>query len=286
MQMTEHRAGAISELRHDPVLDKWVIISPARGKRPTDFKSHPKPQQSQGPCAFCLHHEHECAPELFRIPEGTWDWRVRVIKNLYPALSMDPDSGMEFADKTSDSEGLHSLHYSLNGFGSHDVVVETPDHSTPLASLPASRIHDILLAYKKRVQQLSSNEHIKYVQVFKNHGDSAGASMRHSHSQIIALPMVPINAARRLSNAKEYFTRTQKCNLCEFLSHGIQSGSLLIDESPHFISFVPYAASYPFETWIAPREHASHYEGIDDEKGAISVHLYTSIIFYTHSYRL
>lgn len=255
-------ATGCSEMRHDPILDKWVIISPARGKRPTDFKSSTDPSnfQSQGPCAFCLNHEHECAPEIFRIPEGTSAWMVRVIKNLYPALSMDHES-TQFSHRSP-----NQLHITLTGFGSHDVVIETPEHSMTLANMPESSILRVLIAYKVRVQQLASNEIIKYIQVFKNHGVTAGASMRHSHSQIIGLPIVPTNVERRLNNAREYFNRTGKCNLCECLSREIQSRCRFIEESAHFIAFVPYAASLPFETWIAPKEHASHYQEIKDEQ--------------------
>ncbi|XP_057824734.2 ADP-glucose phosphorylase isoform X4 [Cryptomeria japonica] len=219
-----------SELRHDSILNKWVIISPARGKRPSDFKSTVNTSnQSAGPCPFCLHHEHECAPEIFRIPENVSEWKVRVIKNLYPAVSMENREKEPHIDSCADT---------LPGFGSHDVIIETPDHAMTLAIMPDLNIFDVLCAYRTRIQQLAGNLHIKYIQVFKNHGETAGASMKHSHSQIIALPIVPSNVVTRLNNAKEYFTRTMKCNL----------------------------SSFPFETWIAPKEHASRYEQIEDEQ--------------------
>ncbi|XP_057824732.2 ADP-glucose phosphorylase isoform X2 [Cryptomeria japonica] len=221
-----------SELRHDSILNKWVIISPARGKRPSDFKSTVNTSnQSAGPCPFCLHHEHECAPEIFRIPENVSEWKVRVIKNLYPAVSMENREKEPHIDSCADT---------LPGFGSHDVIIETPDHAMTLAIMPDLNIFDVLCAYRTRIQQLAGNLHIKYIQVFKNHGETAGASMKHSHSQIIALPIVPSNVVTRLNNAKEYFTRTMKCNL----------------------------SSFPFETWIAPKEHASRYEQIEDEQDA------------------
>ena len=90
--------------------------------------------------------------------------------------------------------------------------------------------------------------------------------MRHSHSQIIGLPIVPITVECRLNNAMDCFIRTSKCNLCECLSKEIQSRCRFIEESTHFIAFVPYAASLPFETWIAPKDHASHYQEIEDEQ--------------------
>lgn len=105
------------------------------------------------------------------------------------------------------------------------------------------------------------------IQVFKNYGATAGASLSHSHSQIIGLPIVPPMVSTRLDSMKEYFDRTGKCGLCD-----IQLKKILIDESSHFYAIVPFAASYPFEIWIVPRKHASHFHEIDDER--VTSHFY------------
>jgi len=99
------------------------------------------------------------------------------------------------------------------------------------------------------------------MQVFKNHGASAGASMSHSHSQIIALPIIPPSLSTRLTAMKEHFDQTGKCILCE-----VPPKELLIHESRHFISIVPFAATYAFEIWIIPRHHSAHFHHIDKEK--------------------
>lgn len=85
--------------------------------------------------------------------------------------------------------------------------------------------------------------------------------MSHSHSQIMGLPLIPPTVAARLNSTKEWFERTGKCSLCEFWSEEI-----LIDETVHFFAIVPFAASYPFEIWILPRDHSSHFHDIDSEK--------------------
>ncbi|KAF6139341.1 hypothetical protein GIB67_021551 [Kingdonia uniflora] len=244
------------EIRTDPVLNRSVIISPARARRPSDFKSKSpaNPNSSSNPnpsCPFCIGHEHECAPEIFRIPQNTSDWKIRVIENLYPALSRDP--------KLLERGETHD--WGVKGFGFHDVVIETPVHSVVLSDLSASGVGDVILAYKERILQLSRNEGIKYVQVFKNHGASAGASMSHSHSQIMGLPIVPPSVQGRLNNMKDYFNRTGKCCLCQN-----QPDEILINESNHFISIVPFAASFPFEIWVIPRDHVSHFHELDNEK--------------------
>ena len=155
------------ELRRDRINNKWVIFSPARSKRPSDFKSKaPASDPNQNPnqeCPFCVGHEHECAPEIFRVPADSGPkWRIRVIQNLYPALSRDlePHSG----DLSSLQCGV------LPGFGFHDVVIETPTHPVHLSDLSPSGVAEVLLAYKQRILQLASFDAIKYIQVCMNCG--------------------------------------------------------------------------------------------------------------------
>lgn len=236
------------------------MFSPARSKRPSDFKS-PVSDNSRSiiECAFCIDHEFECAPEIFRVPHQHPNWKIRVIQNLYPALSRNLDCQID--------QNLHAKSeivdwgLAIPGFGFHDVVIEAPLHSVQLCDLDAKAIGDVILAYKTRIEQIAKHDSIEYVQVFKNHGSSAGASMTHSHSQMLSLPIVPPTVSTRIDSMKEYFNRTGKCSLCE-----VQSKDLLIDETPHFISIVPFAAPFPFEIWIIPRHHASHLHELDAEK--------------------
>ncbi|XP_030452869.2 ADP-glucose phosphorylase [Syzygium oleosum] len=252
----------LPQLRKDEITGRWVIFSPARAKRPSDFKSKapvtaPDPgSDHRRRCPFCSGNEHLCAPQIFRVPpDPSSDWTIRVIENLYPAL----DRNLRDADLDGGGGGADVL----RGFGFHDVVIETPDHSVQLSDLSPREVGDVILACKKRIQQLVTFDSIKYVQVFKNHGASAGASLSHSHSQIIALPIVPSNVSARIECQKEHFDRTGKCCLCE-----VQLNELLIDESAHFVSFVPFAATFAFEIWIAPRDHSPHFHELDDDKAA------------------
>ncbi|PON86859.1 Galactose-1-phosphate uridyl transferase, class I [Trema orientale] len=249
------------QLRKDSVTNRWVIFSPARAKRPSDFKSkspaNPNPNHE---CPFCIGHEHECAPEIFRVPPQGPDWKVRVIQNLYPALSREvpDDRATVRSPRDDDDPGPGRV---LDGVGFHDVVIESPVHSIQLCDLSPSEIGEVVRAYRRRILQIASYESIKYVQVFKNHGASAGASMSHSHSQMLALPIVPPNVSARIEGMKEYFGQTEKCAICE-----VRREDLLIDASTHFISVVPFAATFPFEIWIIPRDHSPHFHEIDDEK--------------------
>ncbi|KAG9132996.1 hypothetical protein Leryth_015370 [Lithospermum erythrorhizon] len=241
------------EIRKDPIHNRWVIFSPTRSRRPSDFKSKtPNPNPNPNPsCPFCIGNEHECAPEIFRVPEKKPEWNIRVIQNLFPALNRDIEQPM----------GVGGGGEVVVGFGFHDVVIEAPVHWVQLVDLAPEEIGVVLLAYKNRILQLLSFHSIRYVQVFKNHGASAGASMSHSHSQIIGLPVVPSLVSARVKSMKEYYEQTGKCSLCE-----IQSKQLLVDESTHFTSVAPFASAWPFELWIIPREHSSHFHEIDSDK--------------------
>lgn len=172
---------------------------------------------------------------------------------------MDVVSAQDPLHQNSDSGPGRVL---ISGLGFHDVVIETPVHSVQLSDLSARQIGEILVAYTTRIRQLMIHDVIRYVQVFKNHGASAGASMSHSHSQLMALPIVPTAVAARLDSMKEYFDQTGNCSVCEFKS----SKDLLVDVSAHFVSIVPFAATFPFEIWVIPLDHSPHFHELDADK--------------------
>ncbi|KAH7307500.1 hypothetical protein KP509_22G062600 [Ceratopteris richardii] len=255
------------ELRKDPVLGKWVVLSEARAKRPSDFKdSSPSAQPKNGPCPFCQGHEHETGAELFALREGSLipDWRVRVVKNIYPAVSMESSDG--FDDSVSKEEEVSSPFHGCKvpAMGSHEVVIETPHHSVKFTSLSLKNVEEILSCFRHRMCQLREESRFKYIQVFKNQGKAAGASMEHSHSQIIALPIIPHQIQLEIENTRTYFERKRRCILCEILKHDIEDGSRLIDITTDYAVLAPYAPKYPYETWIIPRVHASNFENIND----------------------
>ncbi|XP_062186914.1 ADP-glucose phosphorylase [Phragmites australis] len=260
-------ASRTSEARRDSVFGRWVVFSPARSRRPTDLKSHNPTNPSPDPgaeapkpsCPFCAGRESECAPEIFRVPAPpeASPWRIRVIENLYPALRRDAEPPAPEEVPPDGEPGERAV----RGFGFHDVVIETPRHDVRLWDLDAEGVRDVLLAYARRVRQLAEHPAVKYVQVFKNHGASAGASMAHSHSQMLGTPFVPPCVTTRLNCMKEVFDRSGNCSLCE-----IRSKDILISGTPNFSAIVPFAASYPFEIWIIPQQHISYFHEIDHDK--------------------
>ena len=122
-------------------------------------------------------------------------WTVRVVPNKFPALGIEGKLNRQ-------AEGMFDR---MNGVGAHEVIIETPDHTASLATLPPKRIEDVLWTFRDRILDLKKDRRFKYILLFKNHGEAAGASLEHAHSQLIALPILPINVTQELEGAKQYF---------------------------------------------------------------------------------
>ncbi len=177
------------ELRKDPIVGRWVIISTDRAKRPTDFVREAVKIKG-GFCPFCYGNESKTPPEILAYRPSTNGstpqkdspgWTIRVVPNKFPALGIEGNLNKQ-------AEGMFD---KMNGIGAHEVIIETPDHNATLASLPAKRIEDVLWAFRDRILDLKKDRRFKYILLFKNHGEAAGASLEHSHSQLIALPILP-----------------------------------------------------------------------------------------------
>ncbi len=243
------------ELRKDPVTGRWVIISTDRAKRPSDFVRDSVRIRGQGFCPFCYGNESKTPSEVLAYGRNggapnTPGWTVRVVPNKYPALGIEGDLDRE-------GEGLYDR---MNGVGAHEVIIETPDHCATLATLPERSIEEVLWAYRDRVLDLKNDRRFRYALIFKNHGDAAGASLEHSHSQLIALPIVPKRVREELDGAKHYFREKERCIFCDIIHQESESGVRVVGENDLFISLAPYAPRFPFETWLLPKLHGSSFE--------------------------
>jgi UDPglucose--hexose-1-phosphate uridylyltransferase len=151
----------------------------------------------------------------------------------------------------------------MNGLGAHEVVIETPRHSETLATLPLKAVKNILWAYRERMIDLRRDQRLRYVLVFKNHGIAAGASLEHSHSQIIALPILPKRVSEEIEGAKNYFLYKDRCVFCDIIRQELQQRSRMINENQAFLSIAPFASRFPFETWILPKIHYPSFEHME-----------------------
>lgn len=241
------------ELRKDPVSGRWVIISIERGKRPSDFGMRVSPKKG-GFCAFCEGNERTTPPEIMAVrPNGskpnTPGWTLRVVSNKFPALNIE--GGL-------DREG-HGIFDKMNGVGAHEVIIECPEHNLTLSTMPLKSVEDALRAFHQRINDLKNDNRIRYVLVFKNEGDDAGASLEHTHSQLIALPIVPHLVQEEIENARQYYSYKERCIFCDIIRQETGSKTRVISENDDFIALAPFASRSPFETIILPKRHESSY---------------------------
>jgi UDPglucose--hexose-1-phosphate uridylyltransferase len=148
----------------------------------------------------------------------------------------------------------------MNGIGAHEVIIETPNHLETLATMPVKRVEDVLWAFRDRILDLKQDRRFKYIMVFKNHGEAAGASLDHPHSQLIALPILPKQVAEELEGSRRYFANKERCIYCDIIRQESEARIRIAAENQDFVTLAPYAPRYPFETWILPRRHESAFE--------------------------
>ncbi|MBI3975483.1 MAG: galactose-1-phosphate uridylyltransferase, partial [Armatimonadetes bacterium] len=249
------------ELRKDPITRRWVIIATERAARPTDFITTVDDDRSDpARCPFCEGREAQTPPELFAVRrDGSAangpGWRVRVVSNKYPALRIEGDT-------TRTKVGIFTR---MDGVGAHEVILETPDHDTHLALMSQEEIADVIRAYYHRYEDLDRDERFEYLLLFRNHGRVAGASLSHPHSQLIALPMVPKRISEEMESAERYFVKEGSCIYCDLIAQERASGERIVYENERFLAVAPYAARFPFETWILPKAHLASFGGIGPE---------------------
>jgi len=245
----------VPELRRDPVVGFWTIISTERSRRPIEVK--PKEMTEERRCPFCEGRESETTQEIYAIrnPESRPDgigWQVRVIKSKLPILSVDS----EF-DRFG--RGMYDL---MQGVGTHEIIIESPRHKHSLDELNVEEIKLVIQAYAQRLNELAKDPRFKYALLFKNHGLISGAArdvVRHTRSQLIATPVTPKRVKEELVSAKNYFDRRERCVFCDILRQESDDGSRVVSQNKTFFSFCPFASRAPFEIWILPKKHCADF---------------------------
>ena len=248
----------MSHLRQNVITKDWVIFATERSKRPHEFaRSHddmpPELPIYKHNCPFCKGNENPSETEYLRI-EDERGWRIRIIPNKYPALS-------PVGDRIRHSEGIHR---SITGVGYHEVLIEHPDHNATIAFMEISDVINILKAYRQRYNIIRLDQRIESIIIFKNHGEGAGTSLEHPHSQITATPVVPSQIRYRMIEAASYFDDVGECLFCYTLRDELRSKERIVLETEYFVAFIPYAALSPFHLWVFPRNHTSSFGEINE----------------------
>lgn len=243
----------MSEIRQDALTKEWVIISTERLKRPNDF-SIVKPPAKEKPeysptCPFCPGNENMTRPAVFSLsnPE-TGAWQVRVVTNLYPAVT--PGGPFRRLER--------GFFLSADGSGNHEVIIETPIHNKDMALMSENEIVHVLRAYRQRYEAMARMPYIKSVIIFKNHGVRAGTSLEHPHSQMVATTIIPRHMRNQYEIAIAYFDDNGRSLYSALTNRELNAGSRIIMDTKRFVVFHPFASTRPFETWIMPTDcHAS-----------------------------
>ncbi len=251
----------MSELRRDPLLGRWIGIKKTNPYGPNDFEKEDHSFTQEAVCQFCPHREQQTPPEIeaFRPDNSqpnTPGWKTRVVPNKFPALMIEGD-----LDKRG--EGMYDL---TNGVGAHEILIETPDHKRDLVDLTIEEIVEVIKKYKSRSLSLARDKRFKYILIFRNYGASAGASVEHAHSQIIALPMVPKNVLDELNGVQNYYGYRGRCVFCDMIDQENQDKERIVVENKDFICFCPFVPRFPFESWILPKEHSTQFCDTSDEQ--------------------
>lgn len=241
------------EMRKDPVTGNWVIIATERSKRPNDF-TLPGDQKKGGNCVFCYGNEDQTPPEVlgWRPEAGQPNspgWTVRAFPNKFPAVTPNGEAVLP-------ESGLNQL---MTAVGRHEVVVDSPDHFGSLGRVTDEQAEQVLLAVAERYNTLTADPGSAYIQVFKNYGATAGASLEHTHWQIITVPVVPEVFVKEFAGAKRYFQRKGTCIYCRIASDEIAGKERIVEETEDFVAFAPFASRFPYELCILPLKHRSDF---------------------------
>ena len=248
------------ELRRDPIIGRWVIISTERAKRPSDLVVEKRVKSRSSFCPLCPGNEDKTPPEVFAVrdPNTGKDmpgWTLRVVPNKFPALVTE-------GSVKKRAEGIYD---KMNGFGAHEVIIETPDHDATCSTLGIDDFATILLAYKQRIIEFKKDNRFRYISVFKNYGEIAGSSLEHPHSQIIVLPVVPKRAMEEIDGAQTYYSYKDRCVFCDIIDQELSDGRRVVVENDEFVALTPFASRFPFEICVLPKQHLCSFENTPDE---------------------
>ena len=252
MKITE---AAMPELRQNFFTKEWVIIATERAKRPEELATHRAAQTIPSyleSCAFCPGNEGKTPPEIMRTPSNGEGWSVRVIPNKFAALSSE----------LQPARSLQHLRRRIDGFGYHEVIVDSPDHSLCMALLPDVHVAKILGVFKERYNALSADHRVSHVTIFKNHGADAGASLQHPHSQLIATPVIPNQVRHRLHEALRHYDDVGECMFCHMVEREIEDQTRIVLKSELFVAMEVFASATPFATHIFPLRHMATFGDI------------------------
>ncbi len=228
----------MNEYRVDKISRREVISAAHRSQRPRAIQALPWPPE-EGPCPFCRGNE-SATPPAIHVSPANGPWQVRVVPNLYPAVTLDPAEPSQI----------------------HQVIIESAEHLTRQTALADSHHQMVFETYRDQLHRFRTLDSIQYVQIFKNCGPAAGATLEHSHSQIIALDRVPAFAQAELLSCHEHWIANQQCAFCQLIEQEQNDAERIVLRNEKFVAICPFASRLPYEIWILPVKHAADFDAV------------------------
>ncbi len=237
-------------------LNKWVLISENRSRRPSDFGVKVENKiSSNKSCPFCPGNEDMTPNELGRVVDKKGNWIIRWFSNKFGAVSTNPES------VSSKSFFIQEL-----SFGYHYIIVDTNKHGVSWRSLKEPRLVKLMKVYSKVVDDLQSKRRINYVVLFKNHGPNAGASLTHEHTQVVALTKVPDLINQEFKSFSDYYKKNRRCFMCDIIKKEKKVGERIVFENKTAIVIAPFAPLYSLEVFVVPKRHVSELSELKDDE--------------------
>lgn len=269
------QVAEVREIRINPIVpSESVLVATARSLRPKKAEER-APRDTRkfvDTCPFCVGNEDKTPPAISAYPDAA-QWQIRIVENLYPVLGDD-------RAQTNLSFGLQQV---IDGYGRHEVIIDHPEHGTAIHEMDAAHLAMLFTAYRDRMRDLfAANPRLQYVLVFKNFGPAAGASIAHTHSQLIAMPVVPENVQIEVENSHAYYRKNHQCIFCSLIDEAltfeatiydrnsgsvrrkINVGQYVVERGERFIAIKPFASRYEWEVHILPLHHEAEFVSSTD----------------------
>lgn len=238
------------ELRKDILLGRWVAVA-KESKAPEEYEA--QHENNGGPsCVLCAGREAETRAEITSLREDN-KWRARVIPNFNPILQVEGELGRK---------GI-GMYDKMNNIGANEIVIECPEHDKRPEDIGLGQMLKVITLYRERVADLERDTRLRYALIYKNSGKAAGAEFTHSHSEIIATPVIPNRIKGELDSAKQYYGYKERCIFCDIIREELRVGDRVIFETRDFIAFTLFAPRFPFEFWILPKRHSCAFQEIN-----------------------
>ncbi len=257
----------MSEIRYNRLEDRYVLIAPERLRRP-DFMAWTKDELESVRCPFCEGNEGLTPDEIYaqRLDRSFADeigWTTRVVPNRFKAVQIEAPYEVRH----------HGSHEVWEGFGAHEIIIDTPRHLTQISQWDQAFFYDWFKTLQARFADLKQEQRLAYIALFKNHGPFAGATQPHPHTQLVGLPVVPQDVARRYERAYHYYMESGHNIVDEMLHEEMEDGRRIILQERDVVAFCPFASEYPFEVVIAATRHFATVESLDEQAVADLSHL-------------